>query len=51
MVVNFQKNALDLHMTFYGHNDLEFDLDHDFEGQENFFETLPLFLIAKLIKN
>ena len=32
MGINFEKNLLDLHMTFNGHNDLDFDLDHDFEG-------------------
>ena len=31
--VNFQKkNVLDLHMTFNVHNDLAFELNHDFEG-------------------
>ena len=29
MGVNFQKNLLNLNMTFNCHNDLEFDLDHD----------------------
>ena len=33
MGINFQKNALDLHMTFDNHNDLAFDFGHDFEGR------------------
>ena len=48
---NFQKNVPDLHMTFYVHNDLEFDLNHDFDGQEKIFQNFSRFLIAKLIKH
>ena len=45
--VNFQKNVLDLHMTFNSHNDLEFDLYHDFEGhmkvKKIFLKINPIF--------
>ena len=41
-------------MTFNVHNDLEFDLNNDFEGhlktEGKFFLNLPLFFMAKIIK-
>ena len=38
-------------LTFTVHDDLEFDLEDDLEGQGHFFKNFTLFLIAKLIKN
>ena len=49
--LNFQKNVFDLYMTLNVHDNSLFDLEHDlegyaYEGQEHFFEYLPLFSIA-----
>ena len=49
-MVTLMFHGFDYEGDFNVHNDLAIDLDHDLEGQKYFFETLPPFLIAKLIK-
>ena len=56
MGINFQKNRLDLQMTFNqvtekGRIQGHYEHWKSYEGQEHFFENLLPFLVAKLIEN